>query len=79
MDTPYIRCFLQHASAHLYTCFTTTTYKTQHFSKIQGKQTRRKRNHIRTSQQTHTTSIQDREEPQRNTSVEELHTTATTR
>jgi hypothetical protein len=32
-------------------------------------------NHIPTTQQTHISSIQGREEPQRNTSVEETHTT----
>jgi hypothetical protein len=38
-----------------------------------------KHNHMLTSQQTPTTSIQGREEPQRNTPVEELHTTTTSR
>jgi hypothetical protein len=51
--------------------FTTSTYSEQ--------KQEENRNHIPTCQQTHTTSIQGSEEPQRNTPVEELHTTTTPR
>jgi hypothetical protein len=55
VDTPYVYCFLQHVSAHeaiiRYLTFTTTIYKTVHFSQTTGTQRRRKHNHIPTGQQ----------------------------
>jgi hypothetical protein len=60
----------QHINLCFFFSFTSTTYKKQHYSQMQGTQAGRKCNHIPTIQQIHTTSV--REGSQRNTSVQLL-------